>query len=310
MKIALCFIINYEHVLHKEEIWKEWIEQNKDIINVYFYYKELKKIKSKWIMKHTIPPNYIQETSYYHVIPAYISIMRFALTNDSTNQWFCMLTDSCCPIISPKKFRHLFYTHYQNSIINWKKAWWNINLHKRANLNKLPKEFHLGNDPWFVIKRENVLHTLHFINRKQEITKTICSGGLANESLFAVILCYYKQLLQNGPVISESTHITDWNRMKTSTSPHVFTEGNETDLKFIDVELDKNKYAMFIRKVSPEFPNDILRYYIYEKNKITEEKLSLREPLHFIFNRILKYSLFLFKYGFIILLFYKFTYMV
>ena len=46
MKIALCFIINYDHILNKEDIWREWIEPNKDIINVYFYYKDFNKIKS------------------------------------------------------------------------------------------------------------------------------------------------------------------------------------------------------------------------------------------------------------------------
>ena len=44
MKVALCFIISYEHILNKEEIWKTWIESNKDIINVYFYYKDINKI--------------------------------------------------------------------------------------------------------------------------------------------------------------------------------------------------------------------------------------------------------------------------
>ena len=112
MKVALCFIISYEHILNKEDIWREWIEPNKDIINVYFYYKDIKKIKSQWIREHAIPPNYIFETSYYHVIPAYLSVMDFAATHDKNNSWFCMLTDSCCPIISPKKFRHLFYSFF------------------------------------------------------------------------------------------------------------------------------------------------------------------------------------------------------
>ena len=134
MKVALCFIINYEHILNKEDIWIEWIKPNQDIINIYFYYKELQKIKSEWIMKHTIPPKFIYETSYYHVIPAYLSLMNFALSHDSNNNWFCFLTDSCCPIISPTRFRHLFYTHYNKSILSWKKAWWNIQFHKRANL--------------------------------------------------------------------------------------------------------------------------------------------------------------------------------
>ena len=288
MKIALCFIINYEHNLNKEEIWKEWIEPNKDIINVYFYYKDLKKISSQWIREHTIPPTYIFETSYFHVIPAYISIMRFALTQDIDNKWFCMLTDSCCPIISPKKFRYLFYNYYNKTIMNWKPAWWNIDFHKRANLKKLPNELHLGNDPWFVMKREHVCQILTFVNKEKEITKIICEGGLANESLFAIILFCYKQLDVKSHVISSVTHITDWSRMATSTSPHIFKEANEKDLKIINYELSKNKYAIFIRKISPEFPNEILNDYIYKYNKENDDKLIINEPIAFIYNRIIK----------------------
>ena len=38
IKVALCFIISGSQILHKEKIWQEWIETNKDIINIYFYY--------------------------------------------------------------------------------------------------------------------------------------------------------------------------------------------------------------------------------------------------------------------------------
>ena len=289
MKVALCFIISYEHILNKEEIWKEWIEPNKDIINVYFYYKDIKKIKSKWIREHAIPPNYIYETSYYHVVPAYLSVMEFAVTHDKNNSWFCMLTDSCCPIISPKKFRYLFYNFYNNSIMSWNKSYWNIDLHKRANLSKLPKELHLANDPWFVLKREHILQTLHFIKGKPDLTKTICNGGLANESLFAIILYCYKQLgeeTRTSSVISCVTHITDWSRMSTATSPYVFRIENEKDIEFIDKELERNKYAMFLRKVSCEFPNEILRHYIYDHSKDSD---NIREPTIFIYNRYKNY---------------------
>ena len=292
MKIALCFIISYDHILNKEEICKELIEPNKDIINVYFYYKDYTKIKSQWIKEHTLPPSYIRETSYYHVIPAYLSLMRFALTHDRDNNWFCMLTDSCCPVISPKKFRYLFYKNYNKSIMSWKPAWWNIDFHKRANLSKLPQEFHLANDPWFTLKREHILQIITFTNKKQDITKTICNGGIANESLFAIILYCYKQLELKGPVISAITHITDWSRMTSATSPHLFKKGDETDTKFIDSELNKNKYAMFIRKIAPEFPDELLNHYIYEYNKINDDKLVLTEPGIFMFHRFKKNTYF------------------
>jgi len=303
MKVALCFIISYEHIVNKEAIWREWIEPNKDIINVYFYYKDFKKIKSEWIVKHTIPPNHIYETSYYHVIPAYLSILNFALTHDDKNQWFCMLTDSCCPIISPKKFRYLFYNYYNRTILSWKRAWWNVDIHKRANLALIPEEMRLANDPWFVMKRENILQIIHFANTQQKLTQLICSGGLANESLFAIIMNVYKQLNKNE-VISSVSHITDWNRMASATSPHLFKDANEKDLKFIDTELEKNKYVMFIRKMSPEFPDDVLRRYIYEKNKKQDDALVIKTPPLFMYLKIKYYMYFVGLSGLSIILLY------
>ena len=162
MKIALCFIINYEHILNKEHIWREWIEPNKDIINVYFFYKDLNKIKSSWIYERTIPPKYIVETSYLHVVPAYLAVSSFAMKHDNNNEWFVFLTDSCCPIISPKKFRYLFYKNYNKSVFSWRKSWWNNDYNKRANLHMLPKELHLANDPWFVLKREHLTRCFQY----------------------------------------------------------------------------------------------------------------------------------------------------
>jgi hypothetical protein len=145
----------------------------------------------------------------------------------------------------------------------------------------LPEELRLANDPWFVMKRENVLQTLHFANNQQKITSTVCSGGLANESLFAIILYAYKQL---NSAICAVSHTTDWSRRTSPTSPHLFKEANELDIKFIDNSLEKDKYVMFIRKIAPEFPDEILRYYIYEHSKKNDEKLNLREPLIFIYS--------------------------
>lgn len=288
MKIALCFIINYEHILNKEEIWREWIEPNKDIINVYFYYKDLRKIKSKWIMEHTLPPNCIYDTTYFHVMPAYMSILKFAHNHDSQNKWFCMLTDSCCPIISPKKFRYLFYKEHNYSLFSWKRAWWNPYYHQRGNLAKLPKELWLANDPWFILTRENVNQVIHFVNTQKLITETVCSGGLANETFFAVVFKYYKELedkSKKSHIKCVSTHIADWYRRSSTTSPHVFKDADEDDIKFIDKELERNPYHIFIRKIAPEFPDQILKHYIYEHDKENDDKLVLSEPEEMMINR-------------------------
>ena len=274
MKVALCFIISYDHILNKEHIWRKWIDYNKDIINVYFYYKDIKKITSKWILERAMPEDRIMKTTYFHVIPAYISVLAYAIQNDIDNRWFCLLTDSCCPIISPKRFRYLFFENYNKTIMSWKKAWWNIQFHKRANLALLPEDLRLANDPWFVLKREDVNRIIQYFHLKGDITKQICDGGLANESLFAIILCVYNELKN---VICSVTHICDWSRMATATSPHIFKEGNELDIKFIANELKKRNFKMFIRKVAPEFPDSILENYIYSEFKSDDDKLVISD---------------------------------
>ena len=200
------------------------------------------------------------------------------------------------------------YEHILNKEEIWKT--WNVTYHKRANLQYLPKEFHLGNDPWFVMKRENVLQTMQFVKTQQSTVKTICDGGLANESLFAIIMYAYKQMESNGSgsVISAVTHLTDWSRMMSATSPYLFKDANGTDIKFIDTELEKNKYAMFIRKMAPEFPDDVLRNYIYEKNKHRDDALVIIMPPLFIYLKI-KYYLYYFGLPALLLLYsaYYFT---
>ena len=235
-------------------------------------------------------------------------LKKFAMKHDVNNQWFCILTDSCCPIISPRKFRYLFYNYYNKSILSWKKAWWNVDYHKRANLALLPEDFRLANDPWFVMKRENVLQCLHFANFQKKIKETICNGGLANESLFAIIMYANRQLKDD--VICAVSHTTDWSRRTSSTSPHLFKEGNETDIQFINKSLEIDKYVMFIRKVAPEFSDALLREYIYEKSKEEDDKLIVVMPFSFVILKIKKCLYFSLYYGLpLLFLLYVFNYM-
>ena len=254
MKAALCFIISYDHILTKEHIWREWINQNKDIFNVYFFYKDYAKIKSSWILQHTIPEKYIQSTSYYHVVPAYMSILNYAFMHDSNNEWFCMLTDSCCPIVSPTKFRYLFLTFFNKSVFNWKPAWWNIHLNKRANLSSLINDLRLANDPYFVLCRHDVEKVIKFPHQQPLIYKIVCDGGVANESLFAIILKYNNIL---DKVKQTASHLADWDRMMSATSPYLFNNLNDIDIHFIEKNLGIHTCAMFIRKVSPTYPDHV-----------------------------------------------------
>jgi hypothetical protein len=259
MKAALCFIISYEHILHKEQLWIDWIKPNQDIINVYFHYKDINKIKSPWIKMYTIPPRITQKTSYYDVVPAYISILSYAYEYDKENIWFCLLTDSCVPIISPEKFRKLFFDHYQASIIKCKPAYWDIRIHRRANLRLLKQEFWLSNDPWFTLCRDHVHKCILFLTLKKDVYQQVNSGGLANESIFAIILQTFKELTNPLRMINESSTISDWTRMSSPTSPHTFKEGSEENINIICNLLKEHKYTMFLRKVHRNFPDNVLK---------------------------------------------------
>jgi len=259
MKVALCFIISYEHILHKEQLWIDWIKPNKDIINVYFHYKDINMIQSPWIRLHTIPPKSTHPTSYYNVVPAYMALLSYSFSHDKDNLWFCMVTDTCVPIISPSKFRKLFLEHYQASIFRWRPAWWNITIHRRANLRLLTKEYWLANDPWFILCRNHVQKSILFLAAKNGIYRTVNDGGLANESIFAIILQTFKQLTNPMTLINDISTVSDWSRMSNPTSPYLFKEGTDENINIIENLLKENKYAIFLRKVNREFPDSILK---------------------------------------------------
>jgi len=263
MKVALCFIISYEHKLNKEQLWIDWIKPNQDIINIYFHYKDINKIKSPWIKLYTIPPKFIQPTTYYDVVPAYMSILSYAYEQDKDNLWFCLLTDSCVPIITPTKFREIFLNHYQASIIKCKPAYWNVTIHRRANLRLLSKEFWLANDPWFTLCRDHVNKCMLFFVLKTELCKQINIGGLANESIFAIILQSFGELQQSKTnpyrLINESATLSDWTRMASATSPYLFKDDTPENMTIISNLCKENKYAMFLRKVHSSFPDSAIK---------------------------------------------------
>lgn len=259
MKVALCFIISYQHILNKEQLWIDWIKPNKDIINVYFHYKDINLIKSPWIKLYTIPPKMVQNTSYYDVVPAYMAVLSYAYEHDKENVWFSLLTDSCVPIISPQKFREMFFNHYQASIIKCKPAYWNITIHRRANLRLLTKEFWLANDPWFTLCRDHVHKCILFMTLKTGIYKQINMGGLANESIFAIILQTFNELTNPFRLINTSATLSDWTRMSTPTSPYLFKDDTPENINIITNLLKENKYAMFLRKVHKDFPDSAIK---------------------------------------------------
>ena len=258
MKAALCFLISYDNTIHKEEVWKKWIHENRDILNVYIHYDPSTYAPpSPWVRHHCIPKKYITATSYLHIVPAYMNTMAYAMDHDKENQWCCMLTGSCAPIISPTDFRKLFFHHAHTTMMTWKPAWWNVNFHRRANLRQLPPKLRIGHAPWFVMQRSHVLTCLSYPKTNQDMFQLVARGTIANESLFGIILTQHNLMKD---VLNYSSHLADWTQMSSTTSPYVFKDGSESETdRITDLLADpENKYAMFLRKVHPDFPDEVL----------------------------------------------------
>jgi hypothetical protein len=183
--------------------------------------------------------------------------------------------------------------------MNWKKAWWNVYMHKRSNLRKLSEEFRLANDPWFIIKREDVQKCIVYSRKNIDIFKLICAGGLANESIFAIIL-YSMNVLER--VKREVTHCVDWSRMSSKTSPHIFREGSTRDTDHINKFLEENHYTLFLRKIHSEFPDQILVNYIYEREKVSEDRVNKLKQIEygFLFRRVFTKSIKFLFIGFLL----------
>ena len=62
----------------------------------------------------------------------------------------------------------------------------------------------------------------------------------------------------NNTLCCSSSTICDWSRMTTSTSPYTFHNCNDENLQIISDLCDKNPNAVFLRKVSKHFPDEIL----------------------------------------------------
>ena len=263
MKVALCFLISYDHVLVMESLWREWIEPNAHFINVYFFYKHFSKIRSPWIRQHALPLSHIVPTTYASVVPGYLSVLQYAYSHDRTNRWFCMLTDTCCPIVSPAEFRRKWYAHAFRSVFSWRPAWWNVHSQRRANLAALPPELHLANDPWFTLTRQHVGQILDAAKHTHaSLVRRVCAGPIANESVFAILLFLCGELrANNARLLCSPSHAADWTRMSSPTSPYVFGYANDRDMAFLEEQRAKNPCLLFVRKVSCQFPDDVPRYF-------------------------------------------------
>jgi hypothetical protein len=94
---------------------------------------------------------------------------------------------------------------------------------------------------------------------KNGVYNQVNAGGLANESIFAIILQTFKELTNTNTLINSSGSLADWTRMSSPTSPYVFKDATPENINLIKKQLKDAPYAMFLRKVDREFPDAVLK---------------------------------------------------
>ena len=159
-QIAFLFLILDNPNFPK--IWDSYFRGNKDKYNIYIHSKHTEK--TLWKYKNIIEK--IQETSWGHIVSAYIELFREAYKNPN-NMKFLTISESDIPIKS-------FDTFYDDCISD-KRSWikflkiknynWKERINKQPNKNK-PKHFikHLAR---FCLNRDHVGELLQKSKEKQ-----------------------------------------------------------------------------------------------------------------------------------------------
>ena len=159
-QIAFLFLILDNPNFPK--IWDSYFRGHKDKYNIYIHSKHTEK--TLWKSKNIIEK--IQETSWGHIVSAYIELFREAYKNPN-NMKFLTISESDIPIKS-------FDTFYDDCISD-KRSWikflkiknynWKERINKQPNQNK-PKHFikHLAR---FCLNREHVGELLQKSKEKQ-----------------------------------------------------------------------------------------------------------------------------------------------
>jgi hypothetical protein len=159
-QIAFLFLILDNPNFPK--IWNSYFRGNKDKYNIYIHpkYKE----KTTWQSKNIIEN--LQETSWGHIVSAYIELFKEAYKNPN-NMKFVTISESDVPI---KSF-DIFYNDCINDSSSWikflkiKNYNWKERINKQSNKNK-PKHFikHLAR---FCLNRNHVGELLQKSKEKQ-----------------------------------------------------------------------------------------------------------------------------------------------
>lgn len=254
MDVAFCFIVTKD--LNKEHIWRKWLEQLSELglkIKIFTHCSNPSQIHSPWLLKTLIPESI--PTQWGFIMKPTIALFRHALGS----QWACLKTESCVPIISPKKFIELFNKYKNKTFLSYCKIWWDPKIVTRANLGLIPKEYHWAHQQHVIVCQKDLSGIIKFVDENPILTNTIIKGASADESFIAISIYAFNNFENT---MNEITTLVDWPRSPDGNHPYTFTRWSEEDKEVVETLKNKHKFYMFLRKIDTNFPDNILLEFI------------------------------------------------
>jgi len=264
---TFCFLVTQD--LTKEHIWREWFAglerlQFKYAIVVHCSLSHAEKIKSAWLRQWCMPDGCMRPTGWGWVVEAMMSMYDYAVQTHPA-EWYTLHSESCVPMVSPERFVDIFNKYKQKSFISYDKIWWDPKIVNRANLHMLPPPMHLAHSQWCIFCHEDLSQMVNLSKTNEQIKNTLSMmsrGHMADES-YAAVLLFIINGLKN--VIKKKTTLVDWKRTPNGNNPYTFDKWTFDDAKSVweNRKTNPNEH-MFMRKVGPAFPDDVLRKHIFD----------------------------------------------
>lgn len=259
MDVVFCFLTVGD--LRKEHIWIKWFEGLQKLgmkHQIVVHCSMPDTIQSEWFRPYLVPDTYLRPTSWGFLMNASLSMYAYAYQTTKA-KWYVNVSESHVPFVSPRTFYSMFQQYYQNTLLSNGAIWWDPLTIRRANLHLLPQKLRISHQQWCIICKEDMEIVFDFTNHNHELAQSIIHGHTSDESFIGVCLLKENQLKN---VINTVTTLVDWDRSPNGNNPYTFTEWTPKDEQVVTELSRANPNAMFLRKISIDFPDEVIDQWI------------------------------------------------
>lgn len=245
-KVALLFLTRND--VNFPTLWERLLHETTDQFTVYVHSKE--PVHNSFFQERRIDK--IVSTTWSIHCRAWQNLLQEALKSPD-NQKFVFLSESCLPLY-PLDHIYVHLMKDDQTHMAFSRPWWRPD--SIRELHEINIIHRYGNNEWIVLNRKHA----EIIANDRGIIRIISKYPNDQESYFATLLSIYGCL---GEVINHSYTYSNWNyATNNGASPYHFEKDDA-----LSQELLQDAYnigALFIRKVSKNFPETILQQAIYQ----------------------------------------------